>query len=72
MPHQKKHCSIEDMDQLLDLIDSFEVDLNKAQKASDPIMYQEQKLFNDYLRHRIQDMKDASVTELRLLSKKTT
>jgi len=63
-----KKSVIEEMDQLLDHINSFEQDLNKSSDLADPSISQEYKLFIEYLNSRIHDMQQTATTELRHLT----
>lgn len=64
MRHNNCHSSIEDMDQLLDHISSFEQDLKNAKGSPDPSLYQEYNLLKEYLTYRIRDIQQATVSEL--------
>ena len=63
-----KQSAIEEMDQLLDHISSFEQDLNNNNGLSNPSIHQEYKLLKEYLDHRIHDMQKSACSELHQLA----
>jgi len=67
MSGNKKNI-IEEMDELLDHISSFEHDLNKSSDPADPSISQEYRLFIEYINCRIHDMQQTATTELHQLT----
>jgi hypothetical protein len=67
MTQVNKQCAIEEMDQLLDHISSFEQDLKKSNGLSNASIKQEYRLLREYLDYRIHDMQKMASTELHQL-----
>ncbi len=63
-----RKSAIEDMDQLLDHIHSFEQDLSKSSGLVDPSISQEYSLFIEYLSNRIHDMQQTATADLHQLT----
>lgn len=71
MPENSQNF-IEEMDQLLDHINSFKEDLNESSQLYNTPNCQEYKLFVDYLGQRIHDIQKASMIELRQITNSAT
>lgn len=63
MSSHSKQCNIDDMDQLLDLITSFEQDLNSSNGRTAASINEEINLLKDYLNCRITDLQTSSIEE---------
>ncbi len=63
MASKKSPCPIEEMDQLIDHISSFENMINKTLDFSDPALIEEYKLFSQYIKYRTRDFNHASLKE---------
>ena len=53
-----KHCSIDEMEQLINQIDEFEQLLSHTKNFNDPALKQEYRLFNQYIRWRMEDINE--------------
>ena len=61
--------AIEEMDQLLDHIMSFEEDLNKSKNLTDPSIAQEFTMLKEYLKYRLRDINKASIAEFHTITR---
>lgn len=54
--YDKRSCSIDVMEQLIDQIDEFKQLMEQSDNLSDPAFRQECRLFNQYIQWRIEDI----------------